>query len=302
MSLQSTPSASASRKRAQPITDPAVFPGNLAAPRSVHPGIRDPNFAPHRNRSIPNEYHHRNSKKNSLPTSPATSVSSFSVGQPVKAANFVTPNGTPSMNTFDWSAPQIQQGNFPDLKKVMFPSDNPFAYGNQPLSTLEDNQYGGLQDMSVDPFNNGVSSHYSSPDLSQPGQKQSQYSVNSFGGFDSSDSVNQIPQLNNSFGTPNMTNPFNISGSFVSEPDPMQTGQQGQEQEDYWSQPPGKGQFKTGLTPGGPAVNLEELFGGGNGWGPVPMGMDMNIPMGTMPNQGNPGAGWPSGNGNNNWQ
>lgn len=50
-------------------------------------------------------------------------------GEPLQAS--------PQQATF---GAQVQNQNIPDLKAVMFPSDNPFAYGNQAISTLERTQ------------------------------------------------------------------------------------------------------------------------------------------------------------------
>ncbi len=40
--------------------------------------------------------------------------------------------------------PAVGRGDFPDLSTMMFPSDDPFAYPNQPMSTLE-SLHGGDQ-------------------------------------------------------------------------------------------------------------------------------------------------------------
>lgn len=318
-SLQSTPSVS--RKRPQPITDPAVFPGNLPMPRSVPSSARDSTFPSHRARSIPSDQLNKHSKKNSLPNSPATSVSSFSVGQPMKNNSFVNQSNTPAVGPFDWSVPQMQQGNFPDLKNVMFPSDDPFAYGNQPISTLEDNQFGGLQDISPDAFSNTNGNQFPSPDVSQTNLPPPQFNMTGFDTFNGLGHMNQqqrqqqqhIP--NNLSNTSLVDSPtangqtpmFNMSGSFVNEPDTMQHSNQqhGQDADDYWSSAPNKGQFRTGFTPGAPPVNLDELFGSGNGWGPMNMGMDFSMGIGDTTNSGNLGGPWPganNSNNNNNWQ
>ena len=43
---------------------------------------------------------------------------------------------SPMSGHFDFT-PQMGSAQIPDLKNVMFPSDNPFAYPNQPISALE---------------------------------------------------------------------------------------------------------------------------------------------------------------------
>lgn len=50
--------------------------------------------------------------------------------------------------------------------------------------------------------------------------------------------------------------------------------------EDYWGHAPAKGNFRTGLTPGGPGLNLnlDDIFGNNQGWNmPLNMGMGDSI-------------------------
>ena len=58
-------------------------------------------------------------------------------------SNSATAIATPASSST--SSPQRYMGNpnLPDLNAVMFPSENPFAYGNQPSSMLESQQYLG---------------------------------------------------------------------------------------------------------------------------------------------------------------
>ena len=50
---------------------------------------------------------------------------------------FNSPSTSSPMSPNYQFTPQLGNAQIPDLKNVMFPSDNPFAYPNQPMSALE---------------------------------------------------------------------------------------------------------------------------------------------------------------------
>jgi len=50
---------------------------------------------------------------------------------------FNSPSASSPMSPIYQFTPQLGNAQIPDLKNVMFPSDNPFAYPNQPMSALE---------------------------------------------------------------------------------------------------------------------------------------------------------------------
>lgn len=206
-------------------------------------------------------------------------------------------SNSPGVTQLDWSAPQMQQGNFPDLKNVMFPSDNPFAYGHQAISTLEDSSFGGLQDANYgsEPYGSAAESQYSTPSAAHA-RARSEYNMGSFPEMGGAEQFPQQHQQAQGFTVPGGGRTvFGMTGNeMVEEPGSIPHSQS----EDYWNN---RGPFtgRTGFTPGGHGVNLDELFGGGNGWGPMNMGMDnMNfnagVHGGNAGQQGGMSGMWPS--------
>ena len=143
--------------------------------------------------------------------------------------------------------PQLNNAHLPDLTAMMFPSADPFAYPNQPMSILEDGQF--KQDQNQ---------------MGLPGGNTPFYG-------------NGVPSSNISY--ENLAMPmFGSLPPFLMQQDqqsvgPMENGQyqtsasmdasQGQESsniaadEGYWQQMPGR-QAKVGMAPG---INLNEIFG-----------------------------------------
>lgn len=168
---------------------------------------------------------------------------------------------TPTTSAAPFSSP-MGNPNLPDMKPVMFPSENPFAYPNQPMSMLEAQQI-----MSAEP-----PSSYSSPISS---------SMYNLGGsnvqtpttlsFDN----NRLPGFAGSFNiAPPLTHQGQQIGAPLSSGPPFDTTPHMDEPADldaisfpsgegYWSQMDRASVGRTGLTPGG--INLDELFGG-EGW------------------------------------
>lgn len=63
---------------------------------------------------------------------------SSQMANPLPMMGYQSPaTASPISGHFDFATPQMANAQIPDLKNVMFPSDNPFAYPNQPISTLE---------------------------------------------------------------------------------------------------------------------------------------------------------------------
>lgn len=88
-----------------------------------------------------------------MPEAPAMATYIDGVAPQPPMVGFGSPStASPMSPNFDFT-PQMANAQIPDLKNVMFPSDNPFAYPNQPISTLEssDGQY-SFQDSSIDAF------------------------------------------------------------------------------------------------------------------------------------------------------
>lgn len=143
--------------------------------------------------------------------------------------------------------PQLNNAHLPDLTAMMFPSADPFAYPNQPMSILEDGQFKqdqsqmGYSDNSNSFYGNGLaSSNLSYDNLAMP----------MFGSLPPF----LMQQGQQPPGT--MENGSYQPGASMDAPqgqDPSaMTANQG-----YWQQIPGR-QGKMGMTP---AINLDEIFG-----------------------------------------
>lgn len=146
---------------------------------------------------------------------------------------------------------QYQNQNIPDLKAVMFPSDNPFAYGNQAISTLE----GSQQD--VDSQSNNYSNGETYMTTGQTVNSNMPYEV--LYNMPASYMQHQNPQSTgpsiNNVAYPTMGQ---MDASLAS-PDissmPAGPGEGG-----FWQQMNAGG--RTGFTPGiASTVNFDELFG-----------------------------------------
>lgn len=83
-------------------------------------------------------------------TTPELSSGTISTPSETLTPDPINPPSVPSLPTSlpnqDLSALQMSQqfeniGNVPDLMPIMFPSDDPFAYPTQPMSTLEDGHF-----------------------------------------------------------------------------------------------------------------------------------------------------------------
>lgn len=215
---------------------------------------------------MPQEYLKNATKRMSMPD-PVSAPVHFSpepalsnVGTPTETIGFGSSNsGTPGV--LDFGTPALNQGRLPDLKSVMFPGDNPFAYPNQPISTLDDmpNLPFGSNVQSTESFNlpdqsnTNNQQHYNVPYLSQPEFP---------GGMPTS-----APQANTQYFTMNqMTDEPGQLNAGSAQNNLQVPGQV--DENDYWSHAPAKGQFRTGLTPGGQAVSLDldDIFGNAQGW------------------------------------
>lgn len=95
-----------------------------------------------------------------MPEAPAAAAFIDGVAPQPPLVGFGSPStASPISPNFDYT-PQMTNAQIPDLKNVMFPSDNPFAYPNQPISTLEssDGQY-SFQESGMDAFA-GANDHH----------------------------------------------------------------------------------------------------------------------------------------------
>lgn len=148
--------------------------------------------------------------------------------------------------------------NLLDLGGLMYPSTNPFAYGNQPLSILEDSQMmtAGQQTSFGGPTNTfGI-----------PGSTNSPHNVpfNHFSDHPFGDSPSQALYQHDRSGVttssrrtlPNFHLPQSNSTQDAGNLNP---------DDEFWRQ---MAKGRTVLTPG---INLDELFGSDGGWNPVYM-------------------------------
>ena len=133
-------------------------------------GAREISATSSRARTLPSDYLAKLAKRNSLPD-PVLSSFSEQMQNPQLVA-FNSPSASSPMSPSYHFTPQMGNARIPDLKNVMFPSDNPFAYPNQPMTALD-----------------SVDSHYSFSESSITTPNES----NMFGTPNSS--THQIPQF-----------------------------------------------------------------------------------------------------------
>ncbi|OAG34989.1 hypothetical protein AYO21_10822 [Fonsecaea monophora] len=96
---------------------------------------REHSATPSRARTLPSDYLAKLAKRNSLPDPVMSSFSEHV--QNAQLVGFQSPSTSTPMSPNYQYTPQLGNAQIPDLKNVMFPSDNPFAYPNPPMSALE---------------------------------------------------------------------------------------------------------------------------------------------------------------------
>ncbi|KIV80308.1 hypothetical protein PV11_07819 [Exophiala sideris] len=140
-SLGTTPATS--RKRPPPVfTEPLSSNERPTAPAVTTPNsLREAPGTPSRARTLPSDFLAKLAKRNSMPDPHALSnlsEGSLQMPNPPPIMAYQSPSTeSPISSHFDFTTPHMANAQIPDLKSVMFPSDNPFAYPNQPISTLE---------------------------------------------------------------------------------------------------------------------------------------------------------------------
>jgi hypothetical protein len=265
-SLSTPASMHSSKKRASPPTDITGVKANYSDPNIASPhNLRADQRGPGRARSFPHDLSVNISKRSSLSENASLTPRSFDEQDSShhSAWNLGAANGimTPTSTATPFSSQHLGNPNLPDMKPVMFPSDNPFAYPNQPMSTLEAQHV----------VNAEQTISYSSPATS---------SMYNLGGNN-----NQVPASLSFDNTrmPAFAGSFNVAQHFMQQGRQMSTPMDGAPSfgappqiepvdlnavnfpggEGYWSQMDRVSGGRTGLTPGG--INLDELFGG-EGW------------------------------------
>lgn len=301
------------KKRPPPANEPPFFgnPGENVTFAPAHASAPESRFAtPPRTRTLPQDYIAKAATKRMSMPNPAANANSYhmtpettfsSMGTPAESSGFNSSHGgTPAANPLDFGTPAMIQGQLPDLKSVMFPGDNPFAYPNQPMSTLDtmpSAPFGQDSPQAIAQYDTPVSMNNQQGFPQEFEKFGSHHSLPSAFGSTHDQSRNQHPG--------SMPQQFYHTNQISSEPNMMSMPQQhnslqvpgAMQEDDYWSHAPAKGNFRTGLTPGGAGVNLnlDEIFGNAAGWS---MGMDMNM-GGTGQNDGL--NQWPGSSGPN-WQ
>jgi len=287
-----------SRKRPPPPTETKQekqATSGVATPIS----LREPIGPPARARTFPSDFLAKIAKRNSMPEAPA--LANFNDGvapQPPLATVGSPSTASPISPNFNYT-PQMANAQIPDLKNLMFPSDNPFAYPNQPISTLEsaDGQF-SFQDSVMDAFS-GPSDHamYDTPTTSVGQMPQPSPAPNNYD-FSYQRALNDYPGLMQAYGgtASHFSTPLTdliMQNTFAGDngnpqfthmqhlQDPMTTGtpelsDQGasQNSEEFWNRlHKNDVSMRTGLTPG-VEPGLNEFFNpdswGAANWGTGP--------------------------------
>jgi len=253
-----------------------------------------------RDKTVPQEYLKTATKKMSLLDASVTGAASYPFTPDAAYANLATPAETVGYSSsqaatpapFESGTPAHLHDQLPDLKSLMFPGNNPFAYPNQPMSTLDT--------MPSLPFGNEPTSaadQYNTP-TSMTSQQQFQQRSDDRTPFPYGfrHQENQMPQQ--FFGINSLSDEHR-QVQHAPQQTHLQVPNHGEE-EDYWSHAPAKGHFRTGLTPGGPGINLnlDEIFGNSQGWNMSNMPMNLAMPENGQPPQN---MQW-SGQGGHSWQ
>ena len=258
--------ATQAKKRSLPKSTAEAAPVQSNASSPSVPTVGDPVAGPQRARTFPHETQatsKRFSNPDSMRNTPVSSDSS-SIRRGPASRSLATDSGTltpdsmhsgnervqasPQQSKFD---PQHGNMNLPDLRNVMFPSNNPFAYPNQPISTLEDTQFS--------PNDQGnFSNFYMSNNMAQPNMSYENLSSPVFGSFPPFMTQSQPPV------TGGTSAPFqNLPGTpGVGGMQPNSNFDPNSHNDEFWSQMGGN---RSGLTSG---VNLDELFGS-ESWNPM---------------------------------
>lgn len=252
-----------SRKRPQRSSENPGIQGNFSSP-DIKSTLKHEDFqAPSRARSFPHGLSGRTNKRNSMPVpgiKPENNVGDAH-GLPQMVSQGPMTYGTQTSNAADQAATLFPQQygnlNFPDLRAVMFPSDNPLTYPNQPMSTLEGTLY-----MSPEDQQENFSGSTSEPDYHITSQMNAPMPPElSFNDLNNSVYTNNLaPQYHNSrdFSAPMAPTSFPMGCV----EDTMGMAGMTNTHEDFWAQMNKQG-VTTGMNNG--AVNLDELFGG-DGW------------------------------------
>jgi hypothetical protein len=266
----------AGKKRPAATVEGGNLPSNASSPNIPVPNKeKNPNA---RARTLPHDYLAKIAKRNSMPDAiqPSIPMPADLNSSPPNSLHLGLNNpavASPLSQQFEFR-PQMGNVQIPDLKNVMFPGDNPFAYPNQPISTLESShpQF-GFQDSGPDSYPGSNEGSMMNTPVSMPShlsnqnhEQQQQFDmVNMQRLYENNPEIaQQFAQQGRHFGAP-MPGLGPQAPNFAGHSQVYDMPGQMSE-ENYWTQM-GKGNMgtRTGFTPGA-SVNLDELFGG-DGWG-----------------------------------
>ena len=76
-----------------------------------------------------------------MASTPELLTESMQTPEPMSATSMNHPFANQEPSSLAWSQKFNNPNNLPDLMPIMFPSDDPFAYPTQPMSTLEDDHF-----------------------------------------------------------------------------------------------------------------------------------------------------------------
>ncbi|KAJ5212026.1 uncharacterized protein N7498_003672 [Penicillium cinerascens] len=76
-----------------------------------------------------------------MASTPELLTESMQTPEPLSATSMNHPFANQEPSSLAWSQQFNNPNNLPDLMPIMFPSDDPFAYPTQPMSTLEDDHF-----------------------------------------------------------------------------------------------------------------------------------------------------------------
>jgi hypothetical protein len=76
-----------------------------------------------------------------MASTPELLTETMQTPEPMSATSMNLPFGNPEPSSLAWAQQFNNPNNVPDLMPIMFPSDDPFAYPTQPMSTLEDDHF-----------------------------------------------------------------------------------------------------------------------------------------------------------------
>ncbi len=153
---------------------------------------------------------------------------------------------------------QPLSNNLLDLGSLIYPSTNPFAYGNQPLSILEDTQMMTAEQQTL--------LGGSTPAFTIPGSTYGPQNVD-FNHFSNAPLKTLQPQAMYQHDRSGVTTPqrHTLPNFHLPQSRSVQETGDANLDEDFWRQ---MAEGRTALTPG---INLDELFGSDGGWNSVYM-------------------------------